>query len=67
MTEANLQAFRAALEQIERLSRTADRDAVDVPAMLGDIARKALAANKNPLTESREEFLSHGRKALGIK
>lgn len=31
-----------ALEQIERLSRTADRDLVDVPAMLGDIARKAL-------------------------
>lgn len=31
------------LEQIERLSRTANRDMVDVPAMLGDIARAALA------------------------
>lgn len=34
-----------ALEQIERLSREADRNAVDVPTMLGDIARKALGAN----------------------
>ena len=32
----------AALEQIERLSREADRALVDVPAMLGDIARAAL-------------------------
>lgn len=31
-----------ALQKIERLSRTADRDLVDVPAMLGDIARSAL-------------------------
>jgi hypothetical protein len=30
------------LEQIERLSRTADGQMVDVAAMLGDIARKAL-------------------------
>ena len=34
--------MRAALQQIERLSREADRGAVDVPAMLGDIAREAL-------------------------
>ncbi|QDX22155.1 hypothetical protein FP568_13400 [Pandoraea pnomenusa] len=32
-----------ALEQIERLSRTADGKLVDVPAMLGDIARAALS------------------------
>jgi hypothetical protein len=31
-----------AMEQIERLSREADPKLVDVPAMLGDIARKAL-------------------------
>jgi hypothetical protein len=32
-----------ALQQIERLSREADGKAVDVPAMLGDIARAAVA------------------------
>lgn len=32
----------AKLEQIERLSRTADPALVNVPAMLGDIARTAL-------------------------
>lgn len=32
----------AALEQIERLSREADRSLVDVRAMLGDIARAAI-------------------------
>jgi predicted Zn-ribbon and HTH transcriptional regulator len=32
-----------ALAQIERLSRTADPSLVNVPAMLGDIARAALA------------------------
>lgn len=32
-----------ALEQIERLSRTADAKLVDIPAMLGDIARAALS------------------------
>lgn len=36
---AMMEAFR----QIERLSRTADRANVDVPAMLGDIARSILA------------------------
>lgn len=34
--------LKTALEQIERLSRTADPKLVDVPAMLGDIAREAL-------------------------
>lgn len=33
----------AALEQIERLSGFADRKLVDVPTMLGDIARAAIA------------------------
>lgn len=33
----------AALAQIERLSREADRKLVNVPAMLGDIARAAIA------------------------
>ncbi len=33
----------AALLQIERLSREANRNMVDVPAMLGDIARAAIA------------------------
>lgn len=33
----------AALEQIERLSRTADGKLVNVPAMIGDIARAALS------------------------
>jgi hypothetical protein len=33
----------AALAQIERLSRTADRSQVDVASMLGDIARAAIA------------------------
>lgn len=32
----------AALEQIGRLSREANRQAVDVASMLGEIARKAL-------------------------
>ncbi len=32
----------AALQQIERLSREANRNMVDVPALLGDIARAAL-------------------------
>lgn len=47
MSDARLIAaapdMAAALAQIERLSREADRAAVDVPAMLGDIARAALA------------------------
>ena len=34
----------AALEQIERLSREADGNMVDVRAMLGDIARTAIAS-----------------------
>jgi hypothetical protein len=33
----------ARLDQIERLSREADRSLVDLPAVLGDIAREALA------------------------
>lgn len=37
------QAMLFALQQIERLSREADAAAVNVPAMLGDIARAALA------------------------
>lgn len=36
------QTMHAALEQIERLSRTANPAMVNVPAMLGDIARNAL-------------------------
>lgn len=36
-------AFVAAMEQIERLSREADRSTIDVASMLGDIARAALA------------------------
>lgn len=32
----------AALEQIERLSREADRSTVDVATMLGEIAKKTL-------------------------
>ena len=34
----------ASLQQIERLSREADRQAVDVASMLGDIAREAVKA-----------------------
>lgn len=36
------QAMLFALQQIERLSREADGARVDVPALLGDIARAAL-------------------------
>lgn len=38
-----------ALEQISRLSETTHRTAVNVPAMLGDIARAALAKANNKL------------------
>ena len=41
---ATVERMAAAMEQIERLSRMADPKLVDVPAMLGDIARKHLAA-----------------------
>lgn len=37
------QAMLFALQQIERLSREADGARVNVPAMLGDIARAALS------------------------
>ena len=40
---ADRAALVAAHEQIERLSRTADRSMVDVASMLGDIARATLA------------------------
>jgi hypothetical protein len=36
------------LAQIERLSREADRERVDVASMLGDIARAAIAKAANP-------------------
>lgn len=39
----NYSDVMAALEQIERLSREADPKLVDVPAMLGDIARSVIA------------------------
>lgn len=35
-------AMLASVQQIERLSREASRDLVDVPAMLGDIARATI-------------------------
>lgn len=38
----------AALEQIERLGREADGSMVDVRAMLGDIARAAIAKATKP-------------------
>lgn len=40
---AGAREMREALEQIERLAREADSSLVDVGAMLGDIARAALA------------------------
>jgi len=43
LAEVNRRAeLEAALRQVERLSRTADRAKLDVAAMLGDIARAAL-------------------------
>jgi len=58
----------SALEQIERLSREADASLVDVRAMLGDIARTALAnaaqtdrkSEPHALKVAVERALKHG-------